>query len=539
MFLVPISGPPLEPIELTCKPGGQSIGRHEQCDLLLPPEAEKVSRTHARFFGDDAGAWRVTDLTSRWGTFVNGVKLSPGEPVAIGEGDLIRISPWTFRFSKEPKRRGVATNDDVGHTTIRSVAATGEVSLKDELLKLLLDTASSIHEAASEQQLADRVMDAAVKGTGLQNAIDVLRRVLTGDVEVVASKLSATTTGGISFSRSLLRAAEAGNVAEISQDSGNISESIVSMKISSALCVPIMLGQTVAQFLYLDSRGAMMPTSLRSHASAFGVALGRLASLALSNLKRIEFEMRQAQLDGDLKAAAVAQKWIMPKRVSRIEPFTCLGESRPGQYVGGDFFDVIPLPGGKLAVALGDVSGKGVAASVLMTATQGFLHSALLAHGDPARAATALNLFISPRRDASKFVTMWLGVFDLAAKSLSYVDAGHSYAVMRSASGEVTMLDKGLGMPIGIDDTQVYAAETVPLPASGRVMVVSDGIIEQFGLVQIEGKLEQRQFEMDAVAGTLESDGGGDEVADLFSAVIAHAGTEHLADDATAVLVRW
>lgn len=541
MYLVPIAGPPLTPITLTPKPGGQSIGRHENCDLKLPSDAEKVSRTHARILADTAGDWRLTDLKSAWGTYVNGVKLAAGEPSVLRENDLIRITPWTFRFSSVPKYQGVATSDDAGQTIVRSIAPSANVALKEDLLKLLLDAASSIHEAASEQQLAERIMDAAVRGTGLSNAI-VLRPIDTaGKVEVVASQLSPGLHGGITFSRSLLAAAEQGEVAEISQTTagGNISESIVSMKINAALCVPIMLGPAPAQFLYLDSRGAL-PKVLHAHASAFGVALGKMASLALSNLKRIEFERRQAAMDSNLKAAAIAQKWILPKRHNQIEQFLCLGESRPGQYVGGDFFDVIPLPGRKLAIAVGDVSGKGVPASVLMTAAQGFLHSALLAHGDPARAATALNLFISPRRDASKFVTMWLGVFDPAARALHYVDAGHSYAALQHNTGEFTMLDSGGGPPIGVIDTQVYFAETIALPASGKVIVVSDGIIEQFGLVNLEGKLEQQQFEMAGVTETLaHTSKDSDELADVFAAVIQHAGTDRLADDATAVVVRW
>src|SRR5688572_12498017 len=75
MYLVPVAGPDLEPIQLAPKPGGQTIGRHEQCDLHLPADAEKVSRFHARFIGDERGQWRVVDTNSRWGTFLNGVKL--------------------------------------------------------------------------------------------------------------------------------------------------------------------------------------------------------------------------------------------------------------------------------------------------------------------------------------------------------------------------------------------------------------------------------------------------------------------------------
>src|SRR4051794_14515070 len=99
MFLVPIAGPPLEPILLSPVSGGQSIGRHEQCDLKLPADTETVSRFHARFFCDDSGQWRVIDLNSRWGTFVNGVQIEPNAQASLREDDQIRIAPWAFRFS--------------------------------------------------------------------------------------------------------------------------------------------------------------------------------------------------------------------------------------------------------------------------------------------------------------------------------------------------------------------------------------------------------------------------------------------------------
>jgi sigma-B regulation protein RsbU (phosphoserine phosphatase) len=172
-----------------------------------------------------------------------------------------------------------------------------------------------------------------------------------------------------------------------------------------------------------------------------------------------------------------------------------------------------------------------------MTATQGFLHASLKESRDPGKAVTDVNRFVNPRRPENKFVTMWVGVFDRAAGTLRYIDAGHSYAVM-IAGGQVTQLNSGGGLPIGVDDAHDYKAETVQLPRSGGVMIVSDGIIEQPGLVERNGQMREDQFEIDGVIHTLQS-AGPDAVADLFAAVIAHAGSDNLADDATAVLIRW
>ncbi|HEY8665823.1 MAG TPA: PP2C family protein-serine/threonine phosphatase, partial [Tepidisphaeraceae bacterium] len=271
---------------------------------------------------------------------------------------------------------------------------------------------------------------------------------------------------------------------------------------------------------------------LRPNAAAFCLALGRMASLALANLKRIDIERRQALIEAELSAAAAAQRWILPRREARIGVFSYLGESRPGQYVGGDFFDVIPLGENKIAVALGDVSGKGIPASVLMTASQGFLHAALLEHGRPDRAVTNLNRFVNPRRPENKFITLWVGVFDAAAGTLSYVDAGHGYGIMLREDGTFEPLAGGEGLPIGVDADSIYQATTVPLPAGGAALIVSDGIIEQPGAGNTPA------FEMEGVRRAI-SLPAPDRVAALFDAVIAHAATDKLSDDATAVMVRW
>ena len=340
----------------------------------------------------------------------------------------------------------------------------------------------------------------------------------------------------------MLAAASKGTVAELSQSpESGVAESIIRMNIGAALCVPLMLGPTVAAYVYLDWRsgpGPRRPQPLRPNAAAFCLALGRMAGLALANLKRIDMEHRQALIDAELSAAATAQRWIMPQREGRFGPFNYVGESRPGQYVGGDFFDVIPLGESRLAVALGDVSGKGIPASVLMTAAQGFLHAALEQHGQPDRAVTDLNRFVHPRRPENKFITLWVGVFDAAAHTLRYVDAGHGYALLVKGDGGFAALDEGDGLPVGIMPDTEYRSATVALEPDSGALIVSDGIIEQPGAGS--SPAARNQFEMEGVHRSLrDTAAGADAVAALFAAVVGHAGTAALADDATAVLIRW
>jgi serine phosphatase RsbU (regulator of sigma subunit) len=535
-------------VELPVKPGGVTLGRHEACDVRLPADADKVSRQHARL-SCHGGAWRLADLRSRWGTYLNGVKVEPGGPeMPLAEGDFIRITPWTFSFSTTgAARRGLRTADDANQfqTMVRAVGADSVAPLAEDMLTLLLESAAAVHAAADERALAELVLEAATRGTGLPNAALLRPLDASGTVEVIAARRDAAEEGSAIFSRSLLAAASHGQVAELSgpRDTDNVSSSIVQMKIDAALCVPLMLGQTVAAYLYLDSRSGSRPghKRLRPNAAAFCTALGRMASLALSNLKRIDMERRHAKMELELSAAAAAQRWILPKRESNLSGFTVTGESRPGAYVGGDFFDVIVLSPTKLAVALGDVTGHGIAASVLMTAAQGFLHAALQEHADAARAVADLNAFVNPRRSDDKFVTAWVGVFDSERNTISYVDAGHGYALMINPDGSTTMLDEGEGLPIGLFAEAEYRSATRPLEPGGRALVISDGLVEQYGLVQhADGTTTNEHFNVAGVEGVLSATpAGADPVTALFDAVFKHAGTSTLQDDATAVLVKW
>lgn len=556
MYLVPIAGPEFAPLALrAANAAGMTMGRHGDCDLLLPADADRVSRFHARFECHD-GNWSMVDLGSRWGTSVNGVRLAANVAVSLAEGDLVRVAPFTFVVSRTPERRGlIARGDDHAsrggnQTIVRTIVGTGtgETGFADGLLQLVLSCAEQLHKSTDEIVLAERLMDAALRGSGLTNAAFLRAVDLDGRFELVASRFA--NDDAVEFSQSLIAAAATGQPAELSiQHAGLGSHSIASMNIASALCVPLLIGQgdvdgdgtpdaTVAAYLYLDSRGMLAP-QLRPQAREFCVALGRIASLALANIKRIEIERRSAKLDAELKGAANVQAWMLPKRHTTLGPLACIGESRAGQTIGGDFFDLIDLGDDKVAVTIGDVSGKGVVASVLMTATHGYLHAALRASSDPAVAVGATHSFVCPRRPANKFVTAWVGVIDARARTLTYVDAGHGYAILRHADGRCDVLEDGGGPPVGMIDDATYDSVTVPWPTGAALLLMSDGIVEQFGLVhRDDGTSAREQFELAGVIRCLSKVGNGDPVSCVFEAVYKHGGSPTLSDDATLLWIK-
>lgn len=534
VWLVPLSGPPLAPIEVVASPAGATLGRHEHCDVRLPAAGQQVSRMHARIARSPAG-WRIIDLGSRGGTYVNGCRVPTDADMPLREGDVLRIAPWTLLVSAQPRRRAAETVDETGAMLVRT--ATQAPRSGDELVALLLEAAAALQTATSEQELADALIDSACRATHLPNAA-VLRPIDdAGNVEIVAKR-----GGGERFSRSLIRAASAGQVAELSANvEASMSHSIMQMSISAALCVPLVLGSaavdaaTVALYLYLDARGAR-GGALPPAAGACAAALGRLAGLALSNLKRVQLERDRERLQTELESAEMIRQLILPPQRATLGRFACIGRSRGGRNLSGDFYDLIELSPTRLAVAVGDVTGKGIAASVLMTATQGFVHAELERHGDPALAASNVNRFISSRAGHDRFVTLWLGVFDAEAGVLRYVDAGHGLALVRRGAAIERLGELG-GLPIGVDAAGGYQHAEAPFPPGSAAIIVSDGITEQFGLVPDGDAVRREQFHVDRVAESLAAS-LEDPVQHLFRAVARHAGTEQLSDDATAVCIR-
>jgi serine phosphatase RsbU (regulator of sigma subunit) len=554
-MLAALSGPETCSVLLR-PPGPVTIGRSNHHHL--PLNDTRVSRDHALLTWSvggpqedpqSGGEWRIVDSGSRHGTWLNGLRLTPQRPLPIRAGDRLVISPWTFQVvpaGQAPvSEPSLATIADAPNTTVTRIDAQLVDLLAQERLALLLRCANAIHSARDEAALAESIVDAAVTGTGYTNAALLRAGDQIDQLTLVAHRgRIVSADSSTQLSRSLLQQASTGTPARLTRrgDLAPVAVSIVELEIEEALCIPILLEGSVAGFLYLDNRGGRA-TRQTGDAAGFAVGLARLAALAWANLRRVEAERRSARMEAELSAAGRMQSLLLPPHDGVSGPFRYTGQSRPGRYVGGDFFDVIPLSRDRLAIAVGDVAGKGVEAAVLITASQGFLHAALQDHGDPGRAVTELNRYVFPRTPGGKFITLWIAVLDHQARAMHAVDAGHGHAYLLAPDGAVSPVPIPKSFPIAIMEETKYDAHRVELPATGRLLVLSDGLLEECAPPR-EGEPEQdrraHQFSVAGVQACLRNvPAGADEVTALFDAVEKHAGTHQLADDATALIVRW
>jgi phosphoserine phosphatase RsbU/P len=523
--LEPLAGPPVDAfVILPDRPW--TVGRSSGCEAQLADKTVSRRHCHISYRADN---WLITDLESRHGTYVNGGQLDVNTPTILNEGDLIRIGPWTFRArTTESAPSTLPTTNDFASSAhrVQKVPEQELARIAQQRLDLLIQCAGKISGADSESSLAEAMLNAVISGTGFNRAAII--RESGADVEIVAyhgpSQRDAPSQD-LSFSRSLINAAKSGMVRMTSDSQQNFGQSIMDLGIHSALCAPIAVDGTVNAFLYLDAR--RQESTVQSDAAAFCQAICKMGGTSWENLKRKRSEHQNAELLRDVRAAGAAQKLLMPPPHGQIGAMAYFMRMRPGRLVAGDLFSIMALPDRRVAAFLGDVAGKGSAASIHMAVTLTLLKEKLTTYGDPAEALNHVNAQVTPLLPPGKFISLWCGIFDITKGTMRFVDAGHGHWLYRSGSYAPQTIQSEGGMPLGVDPSVQYTAEERPFATGARVILFSDGVVEQ-------QSPEGEEFGIERVIDTLKlADSTDTEVNGLFQAVRDFAGTENLNDDVT------
>ncbi len=200
-------------------------------------------------------------------------------------------------------------------------------------------------------------------------------------------------------------------------------------------------------------------------------------AIAIHNARRFKSERAErAALDHEAQEARMMQQALLPKSSPYIPGFVVSGLSVPARAVGGDWYDFIPFSDGRWGLVLADVSGKGTAAALLMSATRGVMRSLAEACSTPGEVLTRLNQLLVDDFPAGKFVTMVYAVLDPAARTVVFANAGHLLPLFIDAEGE-HFLDTERGLPLGLGCGD-YSETQVALSEGSRLVFYSDGITE-------------------------------------------------------------
>jgi len=305
-----------------------SIGRGPENTLPLPSGAT-VSRNHAiltKFASAGDLFWKIEDLGSKHGTFLNGIKLKVGQGVRLRSGDFLTIEPFTFQvIDLNEEDKFTETFDDArsaGGTSILRVDQTqGGAGLAHDRLQALLECGRSIHTATSETEMAEALAMAASAGTAFSN-VAVIRPVGESRFEILAAHGQIAIEGSPNVSRSLLDAAMEGEPVRFQKAEivGNRAESIMQYSIEEALCVPILIGTSVSGCIYLDNRDGQSRAKTVDDDIEYCSGLADIASLAMSNLKRADIERRHAEERSDFLLGTVS---ALVSAIDAKDTYTC------------------------------------------------------------------------------------------------------------------------------------------------------------------------------------------------------------------------
>ena len=200
-------------------------------------------------------------------------------------------------------------------------------------------------------------------------------------------------------------------------------------------------------------------------------------AVAIQNAQQIQVERAErAALEREANEARMIQQALLPKSSPYIPGFVVSGRSEPARAVGGDWYDFMPFPDGRWGIVLADVSGKGTAAALLMSATRGMLRSLAEACCTPGEVLTRLNELLVNDIPLGKFVTMVYAVLDPAARTVVFANAGHLRPLFIDELGE-RFLEVERGLPLGVANGD-YSETEISLTNGSRLVFYSDGITE-------------------------------------------------------------
>ena len=212
-------------------------------------------------------------------------------------------------------------------------------------------------------------------------------------------------------------------------------------------------------------------------------------------------EKERRNLESELELAQSVQKMLLPQEIPDIAGLEIAAYSRPAQIVGGDYFDFVEFSSGFRGLAMADVAGHGVSASLHMASIQALLRTLVLSNDSPSQVMSQIHkLFIHNIR-FDTFVTFFIGAFDSSAKSLTYCNAGHQPPLVLRKSGsreKSAVLLKPTGAAIGLVETAGFGEETIDLQEGDLLVLYTDGVTEamnmrnqQFGRERLETLIAQ------------------------------------------------
>ncbi len=496
--------------------GGEvSLGRAPSNTLTLDDDG--VSRHHC-VIEPHAGGYRVKDLKSFNGTFVNGYPIRE-QPLA--SWDKVQLGAVSVFLVKT------------------DASADEELERKLGRYQVLFELNKAINSELDRGKLLEKIMDSAIELCSAERGFIITRNDESGRLTYeVARNIDKVEIFAPEFNTSsniIKKVLDTGEPILTSNAQSDFGEylSIVDLQLRSLMCVPLKVKERVLGTVYLDSR---------LHESTFTPAEMQLlmaftdqAAIAFENAQLLAKAKQQERQAQELRIASSIQKELLPRSDPEVDGLIVCGRTLPARQVGGDYYDYIETDVA-LYLGIGDVSGKGVPAGLTMVMLRSLLRPLVHGRESTSEIVRLVNRHLTSDLKKEMFVSFLLMRFDFDEQVLTYTGAGHECLIIYRKHEQETEVKKVGGIVLGVlPDLQSMLTEVeLPLDPGDTVVVYTDGITESMNR-------QGEEFGLDRLAGLVQEHGDRplDALRDaIFDAVLSFQTGLEQHDDMTVLLLR-
>jgi phosphoserine phosphatase RsbU/P len=503
-----------------------TIGRSARNDLCV--EDPFASRLHAEVRSRGDSFW-LSDLGSANGTLLNDVRMTA--PVMLRDGDVIRIGETAIEFNDradttrtkgrtqilladsytpsegEVTIAGTASNSqanllttiDSSHQTLIAQAihqpsfnTSGQssaqlITQQDDTLALISRVSVTLLSPLSLDDTLSQVLDCVFQAIRADRGYVMLLEAPEGKKNAPPELVckAQKTRGGdnsseVSLSRSITEQVLQQGKAMLTSDAQHdprfaANQSIMLGGIRSIMAVPLAIEGRVLGMIYVDS--PLHSNRFTKRDLELLTLLAGVAAIRIENVRLLDVQVEQKRLANELAVASEIQLRLHPAAPPAINGYDLMGVSFPCYEVGGDYFDFIQKRDGRVVIALGDVSGKGTGAALLMSSIHAAVRAQCTTRLSPSEIVTEINQYIYDNTPSNRYVTLFYSELDPRTHQLTYINGGHNSPLLVRASGEVTPLDIG-GFPVGITPFGDYHEGMAHLELGDVLVIYSDGVTE-------------------------------------------------------------
>jgi sigma-B regulation protein RsbU (phosphoserine phosphatase) len=484
-----------------------TIGRSARSDICIPDAF--ASRLHAEIRQEGDAFW-LQDLGSANGTRYNNAAVTM--PLPLISGGEIQIGETVIIFEDERQSSLknatlIADNTEAlnpamtiafnrNKNSTAEMIASQAVSSRSELLALISKVGVTLLSSTGLDETLNQVASLVFEAVPAERCVIMLRDEKSeGGMKIAVARVRGKdeTLKEVRISRTVMDEVIKNGKSVLTSDAQHdpryASQTMALLGIRSVLAVPLSVTEEeVFGLIYADSP-TYEATFTEEHLNIL-TTLASVASIRVENARLLEERFARERMEHELQLATEIQQRFQPSTMPSIEGYEFQGISFSCYEIGGDYYDFISRHDEKMMIALGDVSGKGTAAALLMSSLHAAIHAQVAAKSSLAETVRAVNQYLADNTPTNRFVTLFIAELDPLNGKISYINAGHNPPLIGRADGSVEQLASG-GFPLGILTTAEYEIGETLLHPNEALVIYSDGVSEAANLKGEEFGMER------------------------------------------------